>query len=92
MVNYDQRHEFGGTYVEIVPQKRIVWTGEFPGDPKDNIRTEVLFADLGGKTGISVLQVFFVLTDINREPTRGANEDWNMTLAQLEVFVAGKES
>ena len=85
-----QRHDFGGTYVEVVALKKIVWTGEFPGDPKDNIRTEVAFADLGGKTKINVHQVFFVLTDINRGPTSGANKGWNMTLDQLTAFVAEK--
>lgn len=87
-----QRHDFGGTYLEVVPQKRIVWTGEFPGDPKDNIRTEVDFTDLGGKTMINVRQVFFVLTDINRGPTQGANQGWNMTLDQLTAFVARRKS
>lgn len=84
-----QRHDFGGTYVEVVPQRRIVWTGEFPGDPKDNIRTEVDFTDLGGKTKLDVRQVFFVLTEINRGPTQGASQGWNMTLDQLGEFIAG---
>ncbi len=88
----EQRHDFGGTYVEIIPQKRIVWTGEFPGDPKDNIRTEVDFAGLGGKTKISARQVFFVRTDINRGRRQGANQGWNMTLHQLSAFVAERKS
>jgi len=86
-----QRHDFGGTYVEVLPEKRIVWTGEFPGDPKDNIRTEVDFSDAGGKTKINVRQVFYVLTDVNRGPTQGANAGWNMTLDQLTAFVTAKK-
>ena len=87
-----QRHDFGGDYVEVVPGKKIVWKGEFPGDPKDNILTEVVFTDLGAKTKINVRQVFFVLTDVNRGPTQGANQGWNMTLDQLGAFVvAGRK-
>ena len=82
-----QRHDFGGTYVEVVQGKKIVWTGEFPGDPKDNIRTEVVFTDLGEKTKLNVIQNFAVLTDVNRGPTQGANQGWGMTLDQLEAFV-----
>src|SRR5271170_5017969 len=40
------KHEFAGGYREVVEASRIVWTGEFPGDPNDNIRTEVDFEDL----------------------------------------------
>ncbi len=84
-----QRHDFGGAYVEVIPQKRIVWRGQFPGDPTDNIRTEVDFTEVGGRTKINVHQMFFKLTDINRGPTSGANQGWNMTLDQLTAFVAG---
>lgn len=87
-----QRHDFAGTYVEIVPRKKIVWTGEFPGDPKDNIRTEVLFEDLKGKTRISVRQTFVVVTEISKAPTQGARQGWTMTLDQLAAFVTAGAS
>lgn len=81
-------HDFGGTYVEVVPLEKIVWTGEFPGDPKDNIRTEVVFEDAGGKTKLKVRQTFAVVTEISRQPTQGAKQGWTMTLDQLEEWCA----
>lgn len=80
-------HEFGGTYVEVIAEEKIVWTGEFPGDPKDNIRTQVLFEDLGEKTKLKVRQTFAVVTDISRAPTQGAKQGWTMTLDQLAETV-----
>lgn len=84
-----KRHDFSGIYREVAPQSRIVWTGEFPGDPKDNIRTEISFEDLGGRTKINVLQTFAVLTPVNEQATQGARQGWTMTLDQLtEVCLA----
>ncbi len=85
-----RRHDFGGTYVEVKAPEKIVWTGEFPGDPKDNIRTEVVFEDLGGKTRLKVRQTFAVVTGISKAPTQGAEQGWNMTLDQLTEFVSGR--
>lgn len=82
-------HEFSGAYLEVEPRKRIVWTGEFPGDPKDNMRTEIDFEDLGGKTRIKVLQSFAVLTPVNEQATQGAKQGWTMTLDQLAEVCAG---
>jgi len=82
-----REHDFGGAYVEVVPPEKLVWTGEFPGDPKDNIRTEVVFEDLGAKTRLKVRQTFSVLTDVNRQPTQGAKQGWTMTLDQLAEFL-----
>ena len=83
-------HEFSGTYREVVPRARLVWTGEFPGDPKDNIRTEVVFTAQGAKTRIDVRQTFQVVTPINEQALQGANQGWNMTLDQLTEVVEGK--
>ena len=82
-------HPFAGVYREVVERARIVWTGEFPGDPKDNIRTEVSFADEGGKTRLTVRQTFAVLTPVNTEATKGARQGWTMTLDQLAETVGG---
>ena len=78
-----QTHAFSGTYPEIDPPSKIVWTGEFPGDPKGNMRTEIHFDDLGKRTKVRVRQTFQVLTPINEQPTKGAKQGWTMTLNQL---------
>src|SRR5579859_2856210 len=77
------KHSFSGVYPEIVPLSKIVWTGEFPGDPKDNMRTEITFEDMGQRTRIKVHQVFYKITPINEMPTKGAQQGWTMTLNQL---------
>ncbi|MDE2489974.1 MAG: SRPBCC domain-containing protein [Elusimicrobia bacterium] len=82
-------HPFSGVYREVVERARIVWTGEFRSDPKDNIRTEVSFADEGGKTRLTVRQTFAVLTPVNTEATKGARRGWTMTLDQLAEHAAG---
>jgi uncharacterized protein YndB with AHSA1/START domain len=82
-------HSFSGVYAEVLEGERIAWTGEFPGDPKGNIRTEISFADEDGKTRLTVRQTFRVLTPINRGPTQGAKQGWTMTLDQLTAEVAG---
>jgi len=82
-----QRHDFSGTYAEVVAPEKIVWTGEFPGDPKNNIRTEIAFEDLGGKTKLKVRQTFAVVTSISEQPTKGAKQGWTMTLDQLAETV-----
>lgn len=80
------RHGFEGIYIEVVVPKKIVWTGEFPGDPVDNIRTEVFFEDQDGRTKIIAHQTFAVLTPINEGPIKGAKQGWTMTLDQLASF------
>lgn len=76
-------HAFSGVYQEVVPRSRIVWTGEFPGDPAGNIRTEVTFESQGQRTKITAHQTFAVLTPVNEQATRGARQGWTMTLDQL---------
>ncbi|HVA66098.1 MAG TPA: SRPBCC domain-containing protein [Elusimicrobiota bacterium] len=84
------RHDFSGVYREVAPQSRIVWTGEFPGDPKDNIRTEISFEDLGARTKIRVYQTFALITPINEQATKGARQGWTMTLDQMTEHVLKK--
>ncbi len=80
------RHDFSGVYREVLPPSRIIWTGEFPGDPKDNIRTEITFKSLGARTQINVHQSFAVITPVNDPATKGAHQGWTMTLNQLAEF------
>lgn len=81
-----QEHAFAGRYFEVVAGRRICWTGEFPGDPPGNMRTEVLFEAQGQKTKLKVRQTFAVITPVNEQPTKGAKIGWGMTLDQLDAF------
>ncbi len=78
-----RKHEFSGVYREVQPRARIVWTGEFPGDPKDNMRTEVTFEAQGTRTLIRVRQTFAKITPVNEQAAQGSRQGWTMTLDQL---------
>jgi uncharacterized protein YndB with AHSA1/START domain len=77
---------FSGTYREIVPPSKLVWTGEFTGDPVDSMRTTIVFAEEGGKTKVSARQTFAVMTPTVKHATAGAQAGWTMTLDQLAAF------
>ena len=80
---------FTGTYREIVPPAKLVWSGEFPGDPPDNMLTVVTFEEEGSKTKLHARQTFSVMTAIVKHATAGAKQGWTMTLNQLTEFVTG---
>jgi uncharacterized protein YndB with AHSA1/START domain len=83
---------FTGTYREVVPPAKLTWTGEFPGDPKDNITTEVTFEEEGSKTKLRARQTFAVMTAAAKHATAGAKQGWTLTLDQLMEFVAPGKS
>jgi uncharacterized protein YndB with AHSA1/START domain len=78
-----KNHAFGGRYVEVVAPERIVWTGEFPYGPKDQMRTTVEFVAEGKKTRVKVRQILTVLTPETAPHAQGAKQGWTMTLDQL---------
>lgn len=84
-------HAFSGSYKEVVPPEKIVWTGEFLDGPPEQIHTEVIFTEQGNKTKINVRQTFSVVTPQTEPATKGAKQGWTMTLDQLETFVLQKE-
>lgn len=77
---------FTGTYREIVLSSKLVWTGEFPGDPKDSIMTTVLFEEQGSKTKLCARQSFRIMSPTIKHATAGAKQGWTMTLDQLVEF------
>lgn len=79
---------FSGTYVEIVPGEKLVWTAQFPHGPEAQMRTTVTFTDLGGKTEVKVAQAFRVLTPETEEAVKGAPIGWGQTLDKLGEFLA----
>ena len=79
---------FTGTYREVVPPAKLSWSGEFPGDPTDNISTVVTFEEEGSKTKLHVRQSFQVMTAAVKHATAGAKQGWTMTLDQLTEYVS----
>ncbi|MBZ5639756.1 MAG: SRPBCC domain-containing protein [Acidobacteriia bacterium] len=84
-------HPFTGVYREIVPPSRLVWTGEFPYGPVDQIRTTVTFEEEGKKTKLTVRQTFSALTPETEPHTRGAKQGWTATLDQLQALAESDE-
>jgi uncharacterized protein YndB with AHSA1/START domain len=74
---------FTGTYREIVPPAKLSWSGEFPGDPADNILTVVTFEEEGAKTKLHARQTFNVMTSTVKHASAGAKQGWTLTLNQL---------
>jgi uncharacterized protein YndB with AHSA1/START domain len=75
-------HWVSGEYREIVPPRRIVWTGALEHEGNEVV-TIVRFADLAGKTRLTVHQRFSIETD----STRGARYGWTETLEHLAEFL-----
>jgi uncharacterized protein YndB with AHSA1/START domain len=69
------------TFDEVVPEERIVFSARIHGGVE--VQTTVTFAEEGGKTTLTVHQVFSHETDA----TRGAEAGWTATLEQLAAFV-----
>src|ERR1043166_8205797 len=80
----DSTMEFFGTYLEVTPHSRLVWTND-EGDDGETI-TAVTFDEIAGKTRVAVL---------NRYPSKHALESDGSTAAlpealeQLEELLAG---
>ncbi len=81
---------FTGTYREIIPPSRLVWTGEFSPDMPDQMTTIVTFEEQGQKTKLTARQTFHVMTPMIEQATEGAKQGWTMTLDQLEAFCSGE--
>jgi uncharacterized protein YndB with AHSA1/START domain len=82
-------HPFTGTYREIDPPAKLVWSGEFSNGPTEQIRTEVTFEEQGKRTKLTVRQTFAVLTPETEPYIKGSNQGWTMTLDQLVARVEG---
>lgn len=73
-----------GVYHEIVPPERLVFSGplEDRGRRGETVMT-VTFANLGGRTKITVHQTFTIET----ERIRGAERGWNTSLDRLAAYL-----
>jgi uncharacterized protein YndB with AHSA1/START domain len=80
---FGQDHWVNGEYREIVPPERIVWTGT-PEHDGNEVLTTVTFAELGGKTKLTLHNAIFESTTA-RDLHQGG---WNSALDCLAEYLA----
>ena len=76
---------FYGRYIEVVPDKRIVWTNEEGGDPGSV--TTVTFEERDGKTLLVMSELY--PTKEALDEGIGAQEATHETFGQLDELLAG---
>jgi uncharacterized protein YndB with AHSA1/START domain len=76
---------FFGTYLEVVPNQRIVWTNEESGDAGSV--TTVTFEERDGKT-LLVMSELYPTKEALDEVGTGAQEATNETFEQLDDLLA----
>ena len=76
---------FFGRYLEVVPNKRIVWTNEESGDA--GVITTVTFEERDGKTLLVMSEMYPTKEALDAAGT-GAQEAMNETFGQLDELLA----
>ena len=76
---------FFGNYLEVVPNKRIVWTNEESGDAGSV--TTVTFEERDGKTLLVMSELYPTKEALDAAGT-GAQEAMNETFGQLDELIA----
>ena len=76
---------FFGEYLDVVPDKRIVWTNEESGDPGSV--TTVTFEERDGKTLLVLSELYPTKEALDAAGT-GAQEVMNETFGQLDELLA----
>jgi uncharacterized protein YndB with AHSA1/START domain len=76
---------FFGTYLDVVPNQRIVWTNEESG--ADGSVTTVTLEEKNGKTALVMSELYPTKEALNAAGT-GAQEAMNETFAQLDELLA----
>ena len=77
---------FFGSYLEVVPDKRIVWTNEESGDAGASITT-VTLEERDGRTLLVMSELYPTKEALDAAGT-GAQEATNETFAQLDELLA----
>ena len=77
---------FFGTYLEVVPGKRIVWTNEESGD--EGSVTTVTLEERDGRT-LLVMSELYPTKEALDEAGTGAQDALHETFAQLDAVLAG---
>jgi uncharacterized protein YndB with AHSA1/START domain len=74
---------FGGTYREVIPPQRIVFTSVIDADPEHEMLTTVTFAEDDGKTTVMLRQT----APRAEGPRKGQRQGWTETLDRLQQAV-----
>ena len=77
---------FFGSYLEVVPDKRIVWTNEESGEAGASVTT-VTFEERDGRTLLVMSELYPTKEALDAAGT-GAQEATNETFAQLDELLA----
>ena len=80
---------FFGTYLDVVPNQRIVWTNEESG--ADGSVTTVTFEEKNGKTTLVMSELYPTKEALDAAGT-GAQEAMNETFGQLDELLASLAS
>lgn len=81
----DQRAEFFGRYIEVIPHARIVWTNE-EGDEGGAVTT-VSFEETGGRTRVVVHDLYPSKEALEAAIASGSTEGMPEQLEQLDALV-----
>jgi uncharacterized protein YndB with AHSA1/START domain len=80
----EQPMTFYGSYIEVIPNARIVWTNE---ESEDGAVTTVTFNEQNGKTLLVISNCFPSKEALDGEIASGATDGMGETLDQLEEFI-----
>ena len=84
--DFDQPMAFFGTYREVTPQKRIVWTNE---DSDQGAVTTVTFEENAGKTLVTLHEIY-PTNEALEEALAGSAEGLPEQFAQLDELLAAR--
>ena len=79
---------FRGTFREVVPPERLVWTFEWEGMPGHVSVDAVTFEDLGERTRVSVVSLFHTAEERDGMLESGMERGMNETYARLDELLA----
>lgn len=82
----DQPKAFFGTYREVTPQKRLVWTNE---ESDQGAVTTVTFEENAGKTLVTLHELYPTKADLD-EALAGSAEALPERVVQLDELLAGR--
>jgi uncharacterized protein YndB with AHSA1/START domain len=83
---FDQPMAFFGTYREVTPNKRLVWTNE---ESDQGAVTTVTFEENAGKTLVTLHELYPTTAALD-EALAGSAEGLPEQFAQLEELLAGR--
>jgi uncharacterized protein YndB with AHSA1/START domain len=83
-----EKHAFRGTFREVTPPERIVWTFEWEGMPGYVSVETVTFEDLGEQTKVTSLSLFHTTEERDGMVESGMEIGLNQSYAQLDELLA----